>query len=51
MKEKENEQNLKLKEEELKKMKVDSKMKILSELQNRIGNYKNERLRKKNEEN
>ena len=51
MKEKENEQNLKLKEEELKKMKVDSKMKILRELQNRIGNYKNERLRKKNEEN
>ena len=50
MKEKENEQNLKLKEEQLKKMKVDSKMKILSELQNRIGNYKNERLKKKNDE-
>ena len=29
---------------------INEKKKILSELQNRIGNYENERLRKKNEE-
>jgi chromosome segregation ATPase len=50
MKERENEQSLKLKEEELKRMKLDSKAKIVSELQNRIQNYKNERLKKKSED-
>lgn len=36
--------------EELKKSKLESKNKIVSDLQRRIANYKNERLRKKNSE-
>ena len=51
MKDKENEYNLKLKEDELKRMRIDSKVKIVNELQNRIQNYRNERLKKKNEDN
>ncbi|MCQ2817138.1 MAG: hypothetical protein MJ252_07725 [archaeon] len=51
MKDKENESNLKKKEEEIKKMKLESKNKIVNEFQNRIANFRNERLRKKNEEN
>ena len=45
--EKDNEMYLKMKEEEIKKVKMDSKTKILSDLQDKINKYKEERNRKK----
>ena len=45
--EKDNEVYLKMKEEEIKKVKMDSKTKILSDLQDKINKYKEERNRKK----
>ena len=50
MKEKENEQYLKMREDEERRMKFESKNKLVSELQNRIQNYRNQRLRKKLDE-
>ncbi len=49
--EKENESNLKAKEEEIKKMKVESKAKIVNDFQNKIAFFRNERKKKKSEEN
>ena len=50
MKEKENEQYLKMKEDEERRLKFESKNKLVNELQNRIQNYRNQRLRKKLDE-
>ena len=47
MKEKENEQYLKMKEDEERRLKFESKNKLVNELQNKIQNYRNQRLRKK----
>ena len=47
--EKENENYLKMKEEEMKKSKIETKAKIINDLQNQIQNYKNQRLIKKRE--
>ena len=46
---KENENYLKMKEEEMKKSKIETKAKIINDLQNQIQNYKNQRLIKKRE--
>ena len=50
MKERENEQYLKMREDEERRMKIESKNKLVSELQNSIQNYRNQRLRKKLDE-
>ncbi len=50
MKEKENEQYLKMREDEERRLKFESKNKLVNELQNRIQNYRNQRLRKKLDE-
>jgi hypothetical protein len=50
IKEKENENYLKLKQEENKKNKIESKAKIISDLQNQISNYRTQRLKKKVED-
>ena len=47
MKEKENEQYLKMKDDEERRLKFESKNKLVNELQNKIQNYRNQRLRKK----
>ena len=47
IKEKENEQYLKMKEDEERRLKFESKNKLVNELQNKIQNYRNQRLRKK----
>lgn len=48
MYEKENEIHERRREEEMKKMKIDSKQKIVGELQSRIANYRSELLRQRN---
>ena len=50
IKEKENENYLKLKQEENKKNKIESKAKIISDLQSQISNYRTQRLKKKIED-
>ena len=47
IKEKENEQYLKMKDDEERRLKFESKNKLVNELQNKIQNYRNQRLRKK----
>ena len=48
MQEKQNEYDEKRKEEETRKMKVDSKQKILEDMQNKILSYKTEILKNRN---
>jgi hypothetical protein len=50
IKEKENENYIKLKEAENKKNKIESKAKIISDLQNQISNYRTQRLKRKVED-
>ena len=50
MKEKEDEIYLKMKAEEIAKSKNESKVRILNDLQNKINNYKSQRLKKLNQE-
>ena len=50
IKEKENEQYLKMKEDEERRLKFESKNKLVNELQNRIQNYRNQKKKKKIDE-
>jgi len=50
IKEKELEEMLKRKEEENKRNKMESKAKLVNDLQNKIQNYRNQRLIKKNDQ-
>ena len=50
IKERENENYLKLKQEENKKNKIESKAKIISDLQSQISNYRTQRMKKKIED-